>query len=205
MITIPDTPRVLLYGPATANIASSPVDDSDYAMLPQLHKYLVDVMQRSGSRSLSAPQVGVFKQYLVFEDSQGLICEMVNPEIVEMYNREPLRPETCASVPPHGNGCMVPRMDTIVVEYWEIGSPVYSRTSKIEGETAARVQHEIDHLNGTFFFDRVVAKRRSEILTQFEQWKKERHHYATRKTHSRHLALDPARSSMYDLRADPEA
>lgn len=177
MIVVPRDGKVLLYGPAMANVVSEPILKKEYDILPQLREYMVSVMRSSRSRGLSAPQVGVFKQFLIFERSDGEIIDMVNPEITQMYGRELPSMEACLSLPPDGNGCLVPRMQTIGVEFESSAMPGLAQEVILDGPDAVVAQHEIDHLTGTFFFERASNVAKRHVLERYKKWKEERNVY----------------------------
>lgn len=104
---------------------------------------------RDDGAALAAPQVGVLKRIVVM-DYEDEYLELVNPEILESSG-EQTGFEGCLSFP--GWFGSVKRAETIKVKYQD-------RTGKehlIErsGNLARCLQHEIDHLDGVLFIDRV--------------------------------------------------
>ena len=82
--------------------------------------------------------------------------------------------EACEGLPPSGNGCMVPRLEIVDVEAALAETPYLRRKFTFRGIVARTVQHEIDHLMGTFFVDRVSEPRRKSVLQKFNSWKEMR-------------------------------
>jgi peptide deformylase len=124
---------------------------------------LLDTMLQSGhSVGIAAPQIGESWRIVVINASLGKKpCEnhgeliLINPEIVEHSGLICSR-EGCMSVPTYtGN---VNRAERIVVEYLDMN---YNK-NKLEavGFEAVVLQHEIDHLDGVLFIDRVISKKR---------------------------------------------
>lgn len=175
MIAVPNDRRVLLYGPEMVNVESEWVHKEDVGALPQLRDYMISVMREWSGLGLAAPQVGVFKQFFVFEMQGGAVIDMVNPEIVHMRGREVMGTEACISVPPSHNTCLVPRMEYITVEYGDSREPFLRKKIELTFRDAAVAQHEYDHLTGNFFFDRVADLTKSKVLDSFNKWKVENH------------------------------
>lgn len=173
MIVIPNGGEIFLYGERLVNVESAYVDTSSYSQLPGLRGYMLEMMWKNNGIGIAAPQVGVFEQVLVFDRKDGTTFDMVNPDITRMYGKEIVGFEACLSGPPFGNGCEVPRMEIVEVDYQSIDDPETVRSITLSGQDAVVAQHEIDHLNGTFFFDRVSATARRKVLEQFAKWQKE--------------------------------
>jgi len=120
---------------------------------------LVDTMVDSGhSVGIAAPQIGVCRRVAVIDVSNsklgkkhnhGLLT-MVNPEIIESSGSKIMR-EGCMSVPDYtGN---VERAREITVQYFDADGN--DQIVRCKGFEAVAIQHEIDHLDGVLFLDRV--------------------------------------------------
>lgn len=104
---------------------------------------------RDDGAALAANQVGLLKRITVI-DYENEYIEMINPEILEMKGTQTDN-EGCLSFP--GFVGKVTRYDRIKVRYQD-------RTGKEEtiertGNMSRCIQHEIDHLNGILFIDRM--------------------------------------------------
>jgi peptide deformylase len=187
MITVPDTYKIWLYGSKRINVESEPVWAEDYDQLPELYEYMRKCMRLFNGMGIAAPQVGVFKQYCLVERLDGTVIEMVNPEITRMYGKEIEGFEACLSLPPGGNGCLVPRQEFISVEYGtrNTRTPTYG---VFGGRDSIVAQHEIDHLTGTFFIDRASRVAKQKVLEAFENYRKVKFNYAENNSRS----LSPA-------------
>lgn len=150
VLTIPD-PRLTLVSEPVPNIDGSVrrfIDD------------LVETMRSfPGCVGLAAPQVDHPVRIIAVDVSvsrkphpnHGLLI-LVNPEVVRGEGGETMR-EGCLSVPDYtGN---VRRATNIVVRY--IDPEGETRTLEAEGFEARAVLHEIDHLDGKLFLDRVSS------------------------------------------------
>lgn len=173
MIVVPTDNRIWLYGPAMDDVESELVLSEEFEQLVPLRDYMRKMLKKHRAIGLAAPQVGVFKQVFIFETASGEIVNLVNPEITLMRGKEVFAMEACLSVPPLNNQCPVPRMQNITVEHSTVEEPGRVRDSVLKGRDAVVAQHEIDHLTGTFFFDRVSSGYRINVLDRFNKWKRE--------------------------------
>jgi len=126
--------------------------------LKQLTDDMVETMQVSDGVGLAAPQIGVSERIVViqipeeYEDEEaGKLFVLINPEITEASDEILLADEACLSIP----GIMgeVPRASKIKVRAQNVKGKAIR--VKAEGYLARVFQHEIDHLDGVLFIDRV--------------------------------------------------
>lgn len=154
-------PVVLLPDPVLARPAA-PVGEIDDAALA-LAQDLLDTMRASShSVGIAAPQIGVARRAFALDvtghrKARSCHGELVlfDPEIVEGDGREVGR-EGCMSVPDLTGD--VARYTSVVVQ--GIGIDGSSRVLECDAFEARAVQHEIDHLDGHLFLDRVVSADR---------------------------------------------
>lgn len=163
--------RLSIYGPEMNNVLSKPVEDAEFPEVLGLFGYMLQVMYKAGGIGLAAPQIGCFKQFVLVVDQLGSVVGLVNPEITRLYGKELESPEGCLSLPPSGNECLVPRLEIVDVEASLATSPHLRKKLTFRGTMARIVQHELDHLTGTFFVDRVTERRRKDVLERFHNWK----------------------------------
>ena len=111
---------------------------------------MFDTMYESNGVGLAAPQVGVRKRIIVVDTTGEDPIVLINPVIVQM-DGEQTGYEGCLSVP--GKTGIVTRANHVVVEAYN------EKMEKItvEGEElmARALQHEIDHLDGIMYVDKV--------------------------------------------------
>lgn len=119
----------------------------------KLHILLDDMyetMQNRDGVGLAAPQVGILKRAVVIDVGDGKI-ELINPEIVE-ESGEQTGSEGCLSVP--GVFGEVTRPNVVTVKAQDRDGKWFKITGK---ELLARAFcHEIEHLDGKLFLDRVI-------------------------------------------------
>lgn len=128
----------------------------------QLTKNLVDTLRCSNGVGLSAPQIGVLKRVLVYEykkpkDSTDKtpnlpLTILINPEIIKTSAKTEVGEEGCLSFPNLFG--QVERYKKITVKALGINNKEIKFEAK---DLEARViQHELDHLDGILFVDRLV-------------------------------------------------
>ena len=114
-----------------------------------LLKDMADTMYKANGVGLAAPQVGILKRIVVVDIGDGLI-EMINPEIIHTEG-EQTGPEGCLSVP--GRSGVVTRPNIVTVRYQDRNGDEYEAIA--EGFLARAFCHELDHLVGTLYVDKM--------------------------------------------------
>ncbi len=151
---------IILYPDPVLKTVCDPVGEVDEGV-DALAQDLIDTMVESGhSVGVAAPQIGVTQRVAVVdvsksklgrENNHGLLL-MINPEILEREGSEVMR-EGCMSVPDYtGN---VTRAQSIVVQFRDRAGS--ERVIRASGFEAVAIQHELDHLDGLLFLDRVSS------------------------------------------------
>ncbi len=140
------------------------VDDGLRRLAADMYETMLD----APGVGLAAPQVGVMLRLITIEvppdyeeeGEPGVTLTLINPEIVKATGSQIEPPEGCLSIP-HWVG-NVPRAERIVVKARDLDF----REVKIraEGFLARVLQHEIDHLDGILFTDRIVDKSTLKYL-----------------------------------------
>ena len=123
-----------------------------------LAKDMLQSMYSAKGIGLAGPQVGISKELLVidinFEDSAAEPLILINPEITAFGSTLNTYEEGCLSIP--GVYLNVVRPSTIKLKFRdEMGRP---RKMNADGLLARCIQHEVDHLRGVLFIDRVNSK-----------------------------------------------
>jgi peptide deformylase len=151
---------ILIYPHPTLKTVCTPVAAVDGEICALIDD-LVDTMHAGpGSVGVAAPQIGLSLRVCVVDVSQnrlgrennhGLLA-MVNPEIVSREGAAIMR-EGCMSVPDYTGD--VERATSISVRYLDgMGEPHELEASGFE---AVAIQHEMDHLDGLLFLDRIAS------------------------------------------------
>jgi peptide deformylase len=149
---------IVKYGTPVLHAPSAPVPDID-GQVAALLKDMVDTMYAAPGIGLAAPQIGIPLRVIVVDlsvgEEEGQLIQLVNPEIVEKEG-EQRHEEGCLSVP--GYGGTPTRPARVVVK----GLDVDGRERLYTGtELLARAFcHEIDHIDGLLFVDRLSPLKR---------------------------------------------
>jgi peptide deformylase len=130
----------------------SRVDDK----VRELIRDMFETMRAASGVGLAAPQIGVGKRVIIVDispvEKEAVPLALVNPEIVECKGLAE-GTEGCLSLP--GVEGVVPRAEFVLVKARdEQGRPVQLPA---RGFLARALQHEIDHLDGVLFIDRIPA------------------------------------------------
>jgi len=150
--------KIVLFGELVLRQQAKPVS----VFHKKLH-FLIDSMvdtlySHDDGAALAANQVGILKRIVVV-DYEDEYIELVNPEIVN-ESGEQTDYEGCLSCP--GYIGLVKRAEYIKVKFQDRDGN--ENVIEKDGKIAQCLQHEIDHLNGTLFIDRMVE----DFLTHSE-------------------------------------
>lgn len=116
----------------------------------KLLENMADTLHEANGVGLAAPQIGISKRVVVVDVGKGVI-ELVNPVIISSEGKE-IDSEGCLSVP--GTEGEVIRAKRVTVEALNRKGEKFT----VSGEKllARAFQHEIDHLDGILFVDKIV-------------------------------------------------
>ena len=158
---------ILRYGEEVLHQPAAPVTDIT-ADIQQLIDDMIQTMYAAPGIGLAAPQIGVALRVFVVDVSVGRnpadLIVMINPEFVERDGMQ-LEEEGCLSIP--GFNATVVRPARAVVT----GLDRQERPLTIEGTglLARAFQHEMDHLDGTVFVDRLRGIKRDVIVRKIQK------------------------------------
>ena len=151
--------EILTYPNKFLQRPTQPVENIDED-IQKLVADMVETMYEAPGVGLAAIQVGSDKQVLVYDEkpteSDRGYGVIINPKIVETEGQIISENEGCLSVPDFRSD--VKRAARIVVE--GVDRDGKSLRFEADGFLAIVLQHEIDHLNGTNFIDRISALKR---------------------------------------------
>lgn len=120
--------------------------------LANLAADMVETMQANGGVGLSAPQVGQSIQLIVVRTPQRKVIAFTNPEILEARGEDTVDVEGCLSIPGYV-GIEVPRAGSVRIKARNLRGQLL--TFWADGYFARVLQHEIDHLHGILYVDRI--------------------------------------------------
>ncbi len=165
---------ILRYGDPLLHRKAAPVP-SLTADIDTLIEDMRETMHAAAGVGLAAPQVGESVRVCLVDVSGGRrhdqLLVLINPEVIARGGLQ-LEEEGCLSVP--GIEATVPRPLTLSVRATDRDGDV--REIHAEGLLARAIQHEIDHLDGILFLDRLrpiyrwTLTRRIERLRRAGKW-----------------------------------
>ncbi len=164
--------KILHYPEPLLKQKSEPVSEFNDE-LRQLGQDMAETMYDAPGVGLAAPQVGVLKRLIVIdcsasEEPNDLIVA-VNPEIVASEG-DSVEEEGCLSVP--GFWANVKRFEKVTLRYQDVEGNTHERTA--DGLLGICMQHELDHLEGILFVDRLSPLKRSLFRKKYMKMLKER-------------------------------
>jgi peptide deformylase len=153
---------ILVYPDSRLGRVSSPVENID----DELSKFVFDLEEtmRAGPPSvgIAAPQVGCFERIVIIDVSSkpeipnhGKLI-LINPKIT-LKQGSVVGREGCLSVPDYTGNVM--RAEVVTLQALNLVGKTLDY--EMEGFEARAIQHEIDHLDGLLFLDRLVSRRSS--------------------------------------------
>ena len=166
--------EILTYPNERLKQISEPVEQFD----DELRAFITDLEQTMragpGGVGIAAPQVGRFQRIAIIDISSkpklknhGRVM-LINPEITE-WDGYAVGREGCMSVPDYtGNVIRAERIKLDAFDEWG-----EQHHYEMEGFEARAVQHELDHLDGMLFLDRLVS-RRNDLFRRKVYQKKEK-------------------------------
>lgn len=142
----------------------------DYPNLKDLIANMYETMYAADGVGLAAPQVDLSLQIVVIgfrpydekTDTYGEVTEqhtLINPEIIESGDEKAYFNEGCLSIPDIHEDVLRPK--SVTVHYFD--EDFNEHTEQLNGMFARVAQHEIDHLNGKVFTDRLSSLRKTMI------------------------------------------
>jgi peptide deformylase len=154
---------VRLYGDPVLRQVAAPVRE----ITPEIKRIIADMTETMWHQvgiGLAAPQVGLPHRILVMDDGKGGARALLNPAITD--RRGSVREEEgCLSIP--GVFADVERSKWIHVTALDAdGAPI---SFEAQGLQAKVIQHEIDHLDGMLFIDRLPPVTRDRIKKRIQK------------------------------------
>jgi peptide deformylase len=154
---------VRLYGDPVLRRRAAPVQE----VTPEIDGWLNDMIETMHTEvgiGLAATQVGIELRMLVVDEGRGTGRAYLNPVIVEQGG-EQVGEEGCLSLP--GVFADVRRAEWVVVEAMDRTGTSFRR--RASGLLSRVLQHEIDHLDGILFIDRLDKVTRDRLKRQIRR------------------------------------
>ncbi|MGH7468491.1 MAG: peptide deformylase [Longimicrobiales bacterium] len=137
--------------------------------LRQLIDDMFETMYTEEGVGLAAPQVGVPQRIIVIDPHENGVpgFALINPVILESSRQVERGEEGCLSIP--GIKDIVERSFSVVAEGQLVDGTM--RRLEADGLLARILQHEVDHLNGVLFIDRLSPLKRKLVLAKWQKVK----------------------------------
>lgn len=169
-------PIVLMGDPVLRERAEPLEADAFDDELAALVEDMFETMYHAEGVGLAAPQIGLSRRILVVDardednESAGGRYALINPEIVAVSEETERAPEGCLSIP--GLEEVVERHASVEVRALDpSGSEIRIQAEEL---LARALQHEIDHLDGVLFLDRVSPLKRKLLQKKWRKLQEER-------------------------------
>jgi peptide deformylase len=146
--------QIRLFGDPVLRTASDPIPE----ITDSIRNLILDLERATdlpGRAGVAAPQIGVNLRAFSYK-VDGVIGHLINPILVETFGEPELVDEGCLSLPEIWS--KTPRYPKVIVS----GTTLEGEQAKIEAEglLAQVLQHEIDHLDGKVYLDRLDPEAR---------------------------------------------
>lgn len=119
--------------------------------LSQLIDDMFETMFKENGVGLAAPQVGLLKRVCVISVDGETKYELVNPVIIKAFGKQ-IGPEGCLSVPNRSGEVVRPKKLVVQAQDRKGEKHIY----KVSDFEAVAFCHEMDHLDGVLFIDKIV-------------------------------------------------
>ncbi len=131
---------------------------------------MIDTMDAMPGYGLAAVQIGVPLRLAVVDcsDARGQAVLMANPEVLHASGQMREHEEASPNLP--GVSAVVKRPRAVTVRFMNEQGQVEERD--FVNLWATSVQHQIDHLAGKMYFDRLTSLRRSMLIAKADKWRK---------------------------------
>lgn len=123
---------------------------------------MIDTMEAMPGVGLAAPQIGVMLRLAVVDasDTRGQALRMANPEVLHASVKLRSHEEASPNLP--GVSARIERPRAVTVRFLNAEGEIEERD--LVGLWATSVQHQIDHLEGRMYFDRLSKLKRDMLL-----------------------------------------
>ncbi len=175
--------QIITVPSAVLRQVTKPVDALDarvLAILKDMEKTLKAAKKPQGV-GLAAPQIGVsLRIFMIRPTPKSPVTVFINPEIIK-YSQRKIKPnskdgiyEGCLSIPHHY--APLERSSSVTVKYQTpkllstTNYELLTKTAVFTGFPAHVIQHEMDHLNGILFIDRVLEQNAPLFKFEGKTW-----------------------------------
>lgn len=137
----------------------------DFSVLPEILDNMRRNMEEHNGMGIASNQLGYnLKIFIMREINSKEIVEFINPTITERAELAVIGQEGCLSAP--GVYVSIPRHEQITVEAFKRTGEAFKVV--LVGMESVCAQHEIDHLDGIFYIDKLNRQQRRAAMRQFK-------------------------------------
>ena len=131
---------------------------------------MIDTMEAMPGVGLGAPQIGVMLRLAVVDasDTRGQAVRLANPEVLHASVKLREHEEGSPNLP--GISAKILRPRAVTVRFLNVEGEIEEKD--FVGLWATSVQHQIDHLNGKLYIDRLSRMKRQMLLKKYEKLKR---------------------------------
>lgn len=162
---------LVYYGNETLSSVAEKVKNIDDQTISLINE-MFDIMYKERGIGLAAPQINLGQRIIVIdtaeERSRNSRIALINPEIKEVSDTLEPYEEGCLSLPGL-NADVVRPSEILVTGVTPLGDEIEMEAS---GLLARVLQHEIDHLDGILFIDRIEKYIKDELRSELKKIKK---------------------------------
>ena len=133
--------------------------------IKSLIEQMFEVMYANKGIGLAAVQVGKLVRLFITHVPKDVPRVFINPELVETSLEQGTIEEGCLSIPDINADVLRPLQ--VKVQAWSDRGKPFSVDA--DDLLARVIQHEIDHLNGILFIDRIDPKKRERLVRQYQR------------------------------------
>jgi len=166
---------IILYGAPVLRKHSAEVNEEDN--IREIRDSLFATLKKAEGIGLAAPQVNLLKRAFVIDTSpltgQGITLEkfigiFINPVIIDRDGEDIIYREGCLSLPDIFEE--VVRSDKILVRFQDIRLKTHEE--ELDGIKSRIFQHELDHLDGVLFIDKISLLKRKILRSRLNKIKR---------------------------------
>ncbi|MBI4215393.1 MAG: peptide deformylase [Parcubacteria group bacterium] len=149
--------KIILHPNEILREKAAPIADPLNHDIQNLIREMSQTMIERKGVGLAAPQVGVSKRVVIIATSDGPL-PLINPEILKFSKKSSIQEEGCLSIPNVWGTVKRPYS----IEVQAISYKGESLRFNANGLFARVIQHEIDHLDGVLFIDKVIKYTKNQ-------------------------------------------
>lgn len=145
--------KILIYPNQLLRKKAEEIKNPKDPKIQKLAEKMIKIMRKHKGIGLAGPQIGKLLRIIVVETKDGALT-FLNPKIIWHSNKEEIDEEGCLSLPKiYG---LVKRWQKIKIEAYDLTGK--KKEIEAAGLFARVLQHEIDHLDGVLFIDRLIRQ-----------------------------------------------